>query len=179
MFDFLKKKDQPKYDVTNLTVNDLAVGFVLDYDGKSWVVKEAYEYDWGSNNFSMEFKVDSGDDVAFLGVEDDGQLKLSMMREIKMGMIDEDVLDEIKTRGNPPRQLHLDGEVYYQESDSAGYWNEVGADNDDAEEMISYEYFNRAGDKVLSITQWDEFNVDAAVGDVIQPHQITDILPGG
>lgn len=178
MFDFLKKKKEPDYDVTNLSVNDLTVGFVFDYDGKSWVIKEHYEYDWGSNNFSQEYKVDAGDEVAFLSVEDDGEIKLSMVKEIRMGMIDEDVMDEIKTRGNPPRQLHFDGEVYYQESDSAGYYNEVGAEDDDAEELVSFEYFNRAGDKILSITQWDEYNVDATAGDVIQVHQITDILPG-
>lgn len=178
MFDFFKKKEAPKYDVTNLSVKDLTVGFVFDYDSKSWVVKEHYEYDWGSNNFAHEYKVDSGDDVAFLGVEDDGRIKLALVREIRMGQIDEDVMDEIKSKGHPPRQLHFDGEVYYQESDSAGYFNEVGANDDDAEELIAYEYFNRAGDKVLSISQWDEYNVDAAAGDVIQVHQITDILPG-
>ena len=177
MFDFLKKKEEPKYDVTNLTANDLDVGFVFDYDGKSWVIKEAYEYDWGSNNFSKEYKVDAGDEVAFLGVEDAGTIKLSMMKEIKISMIDEDVLGEVKAKNNPPRQLHFDGEVYYQESDSAGYYSEVGADDDDAEELVAFEYFNRTGDKVLSISQWDEYNVDAAAGDVIKLHQLTDILP--
>ena len=67
IFDLFKKKEKaPKYDVTNLKVTDLDQGFIFDYDMKSWVVKEVYEYDWGSNNFSHEYKVDSGDEVAFL-----------------------------------------------------------------------------------------------------------------
>ena len=178
MFDFLKKKEVPKYDVTNLTVNDLAVGFIFDYEAKSWVVKEAYEYDWGSNNFSKEYKVDAGDDVAFLSVENAGDIKLSMSKEIKTRLIDEDVLDELKKYNKPPRQIHYEKEVYYLESDSAGYYNEVGAD-DDAEELVAYEYFNENGKKLVSITQWDEYNIETAAGDIIQLHHITDILPGG
>ena len=179
MFDFLKKKEEPTYDVTNLSVNDLAVGFVFDYDGKSWVVKEAYEYDWGSNNFSKEYKVDAGDEVSFLSVEDDGEVKLSMVKEIKTQLIDEDVLGELKKYEKPLRQIHYNNESYFLENDSAGYHNEVGAENDDAEELVAYEYFNEAGNKLISITQWDEYNIDAAAGDVIQVHNITDILPGG
>lgn len=179
MLDFLKKKEKIAYDVTNLTVNDLAVGFVFDFDGKSWVVKEAYEYDWGSNNFSKEYKVDAGDEVAFLSVEDDGDIKLSMAKEIKTRLIDEDVLGEFKKYEKPLRQIHYNNESYFLENDSAGYFNKTGADDGDAEELVAYEYFNEAGDKLVSITQWDEYNIDAAAGDVIQLHHITDILPGG
>ena len=68
MFDFFKKKKKVSYDVTNLSLKDLDVGFIFDYDMKSWVVKEVYKYDWGNNNYTSEYKVDSGDEVAFLPV---------------------------------------------------------------------------------------------------------------
>ena len=42
-----KKKKEPDYDVTNLSLKDLETGFIFDYDMKSWVVEESYEYDWG------------------------------------------------------------------------------------------------------------------------------------
>ena len=61
MFNLFKKKQEPTYDVTDLKITDLDVGFIFDYDLKSWVVREKYEYDWGGNNFSHEYKVDSGD----------------------------------------------------------------------------------------------------------------------
>ena len=51
MFDFFKKKKKVTYDVTNLSLKDLDVGFIFDYDMKSWVVQEAYKYDWCNNNF--------------------------------------------------------------------------------------------------------------------------------
>ena len=79
MFNLFKKKPEVKYDVTNLSVKDLDLGFIFDYDIKSWVVEEVYEYDWGNNNFAKGFKVNSGDEVAFLGVEDDGDVNHMMV----------------------------------------------------------------------------------------------------
>lgn len=179
MFDFFKKKEKPKYDVTNLSVNDLDVGFVFDYDGKSWVIEEAYEYDWGHENFSREYKANAGDETGYLNVEDAGTLNLSLVKEIRLGQIDEDVMSEVKRNQTPPRQLHFKGEQYFLENDSAGYFYELGDEKAEGEELMSWEYFNEAGDKILSLTQWDEYNIDAAAGVVIKPHQITDILPGG
>ena len=45
MLNFFKKKKEPEYDITNITIHDLDFGFILDYDLKSWVVKEVYEYE--------------------------------------------------------------------------------------------------------------------------------------
>ena len=100
-----------------------------------------------------------------------------MVKEIKTRAIDEDVLGEVKKNDSPPRQIHYNGEQYFLESDSAGYFYEVGSD-DDGDELMSWEYFNEAEDKIVCVTRWDDHNIEAAAGDVLQLHQITDILPG-
>ena len=116
-----KKNKKPEYDVTNLSILDLNVGFVFDYDMKSWVVEEAYEYDWGGNHFSKEYKINSGDDVAFLSVEDDGDLNISLTKSIKLRAIEENVLEEVTKNKKAPKTIHFQKESYYLESDSAGY----------------------------------------------------------
>ncbi len=173
-----KKNKKPAYDVTNLGIMDLNVGFVFDYDLKSWVVEEAYEYDWGGNHFSKEFKVNAGDDVAFLSVEDDGDLNISMTKSIKLRAIEEDVMEEITKNKKAPKTIHFKKETYYLESDSAGYFREAGSNEDSWEELISWEYFNESEDKIVCLTQWDEYNVEASAGAVVSSHQISDILPG-
>ncbi len=175
---FKKKKEEPSYDVTDLKITDLDVGFIFDYDLKSWVVREKYEYDWGSNNFSHEYKVDSGDDVAFLSVEDDGNLNLSLVRSIKIRKIDEDVADEIVRNEKAPRMLHYDGDTYHLDSDSAGYFRDCGKKTEDWEELMAFEYYTEDEDKVLSITQWDEQTFEASAGVTLEPHQISNIIPG-
>ena len=56
IFDRFKKKEKT-YDVTNITVKDLDVNFVFDYDLTTWKVEETYEYDWGDNCFTKEHKI--------------------------------------------------------------------------------------------------------------------------
>lgn len=176
VFDFLKKKEEPKYDVTNLSVKDLDQGFVFDYNLKSWVVREVYKYDWGKNIFTKEFKIDAGDEVAFLSVADNGELALSVTKTIKMQELGDGIREEIRKK-EAPDQLEYNGDKYYLDEDSAGYFNDVTAKSSDWEELVSYDYLNDEETLCLSITQWDERNFEASAGNVIQHYEISNITP--
>jgi hypothetical protein len=177
MFDFFKKKKAPTYDVTNLSLKDLNVGFIFDYDMKSWVVKEVYKYDWGNNNFTSEYKVDSGDEVAFLHIADEGELEISLSKSIRISKIDEAITDEIEKNEKPPRKIHFDEELYYLEEDAAGYFRDLSNETEDWEELVTWEYLNDEATKVLSITQWDIRNIEASAGLVLKEFQFSNIIP--
>ena len=87
LFDRFKKKEEPSYDPTNISVRDLDMGFVLDYDMKTWVVKGVYDYDWGDNFFTREYKIDSGEEQLFLSVEDDDELEIVFLRKIQQYLL--------------------------------------------------------------------------------------------
>ncbi|MEM9857706.1 MAG: DUF4178 domain-containing protein [Bacteroidota bacterium] len=179
LFDFLKKKEkEPEYDVTNLKVSDLDHGFILEYDLKTWEVKEVYEYDWGNNNFSQEFMLDSGDEVIYLGVEDKGELHLSAMKNIKIRKLGDDIIDKTIKKKRPPKNLEYDGVSYHLHTDNAGYFNDKTKGTDDWEELISWEYYDDEETNILSITQWGERDFEAAVGKVVKEYQISNIIPG-
>jgi len=179
MFDFFKKKKkEPAYDVTNLSLRDLNYGFIFDYDMKSWVVKEVYEYDWGNNNFSREYKVDSGDDIGFLNIAEEAELVITFTKPIKLRKIDEDVMGEVQKQKQPPRQIHYGGEIFYMDEDCAGYFRDCSKKTEDWEEFIAWDYYNEEEDKVISITQWDEYNVEAHAGIVLKEYQFSNIIPG-
>ena len=177
MFEFFKKKKAPTYDVTNLSLKDLNVGFIFDYDMKSWVVKEVYKYDWGNNNFTSEYKVDSGDEVAFLHIADEGELEISLSKSIRISKIDEAITDEIEKNEKPPRKIHFDEELYYLEEDAAGYFRDLSKETEDWEELVTWEYLNDEATKVLSITQWDIRNIEASAGLVLKEFQFSNIIP--
>ncbi|NQZ75800.1 MAG: DUF4178 domain-containing protein [Ekhidna sp.] len=179
MFGFFKKKKEPAYDVTNLGLDDLDIGFIFDYDLKSWVINEMYEYDWGSNNFSHEYKVDSGEEIAFLSVEDSSDLVITLTKSIKIKKIDEDFAQIVGDTKKAPAQLHYEGITYHLASDSAGYFRDCGKKEEEWEELFSWEYFDENETKIISITQWDEHTFDAFGGIVLEPHQISNIIPGG
>jgi hypothetical protein len=177
MFDFFKKKKEPGYDVTNLSLKDLNVGFIFDYDMKSWVVKEVYKYDWGNNNFTSEYKVDSGDEVAFLHIADEGELEISLSKSIRISKIDEAITDEIEKNEKPPRKIHYSEELYYLEEDAAGYFRDLSKETEDWEELVTWEYMNDEATKVLSITQWDTRNIEASAGLILKEYQFSNIIP--
>ena len=177
MFDFFKKKKAPTYDVTNLSLKDLNVGFIFDYDMKSWVVKEVYKYDWGNNNFTSEYKVDSGDEVAFLHIADEGELEISLSKSIRISKIDEAITDEIEKNEKPPRKIHYSEELYYLEEDAAGYFRDLSKETEDWEELVTWEYMNDEATKVLSITQWDTRNIEASAGLILKEYQFSNIIP--
>jgi len=179
MFDFFKKKkEEPSYDITNITLKDLDFGFILDYDMKSWVVKEVYEYDWGDNNYSKEYKIDSGDEVGFLSIEDDSELNISLTKAIKIRKIDEDIIEEVLKNERAPNKIHYEGVTYYLDSDSAGYCRDLGKETEDWEELFSWEYLDENEEKIISITQWDERTFEAYAGIVLEPYKFSNIIPG-
>jgi hypothetical protein len=177
MFDFFKKKKASAYDVTNLSLKDLNVGFIFDYDMKSWVVKEVYKYDWGNNNFTSEYKVDSGDEVAFLHIADEGELEISLSKSIRLSKIDEAIADEIEKNEKPPRKIHFNEELYFLEEDAAGYFRDLSKETEDWEALISWEYLNDEATNVLSVTQWDIRNIEASAGLILKEYQFSNIIP--
>ncbi|MFY0651943.1 MAG: DUF4178 domain-containing protein [Cyclobacteriaceae bacterium] len=178
LFDFLKKKEtEPEYDITHVTVEDLDQGFILDYDMKSWQVKEVYEYDWGNNNFSKEYLIDSGDEELYLSVENEGGLSLSVSKSVKMRKLGEDIIEKTIKKERPPKKIEYKEVIYYLDTDLAGYFNNNTKGTGDWEEFISWDYYDDDEKKILSITQWGEREFEASVGKVIKEFEISNIIP--
>lgn len=178
VFDFFKKKKkEPSYDVTNLSVRDLKKDFMIDLDMKTWQVVEEYEYDWGNNNFSKEFVIDSGDDKMFLEVEDDDELFINVSKAIKVFKLDESIPDTVAKTQKPPNKIVYDNNTYYLESDSAGYFNDKSKGTDDWEELITWTYFTEDEKLLINITQWGENEFEAVTGRVIKEFEISNITP--
>jgi hypothetical protein len=177
-FNFFKKKKQADYDPINIQVTDLHVGFIFEYDLKSWQVTEEYTYDWGDNYFSKEFKISSGSDILFLSVDEDDIVELTLQRKIKLSSIEGDIEREIIRDKTPPSKIVYKGVDYYRDSESPGYFKQENSDKDWLE-MISWSYYNEEEDRVLTIEQWDEREFEASHGKVIKEYEISNIMPAG
>lgn len=181
LFDFMKKDKGPDYDPTNLKVTDLNKGFVFEYDMKTWVVQEAYEYDWGSNYFTRELKINDGSDTRYLSVDADDEIELVISQKIKMGTIDEDIMEAVKEKERPPKKIHYKGTTFYRDEESPGYFRnmEDDAEPDDSwSELIAWDYYDEDDHLTITIEQWGEKEFEASFGQVIKTHEISNILPG-
>jgi hypothetical protein len=96
-FGFFKKKKKeelPHYDPTNIGVMDIRKGFVFDFNTQSWEVTEEFEYDWGNNDFTYEFKVVSANETYFLYVEKDDEIECIFSQKIPFAKLDGSYYDE-------------------------------------------------------------------------------------
>ncbi len=175
MFGFFKKKEEtPHYDPTNLKPTDLRKGYLLDYELKTWQAVEEYEYDWGNEVFSYEYKLVSSDDTIYLYVEDDEVLSVS--RKIKFAMLPDEVERELLASGKPPKKIVYNGRTYFRGKESMGFFKEVD-DPGESVEFIVWPYEDETEKYILTIEQWGDEDFEASIGHYIKPSEITNILP--
>jgi hypothetical protein len=179
-FGFFKKKkkeeeEQLHYDPTNIGVMDIRKGWVFEYDLKTWEVTEEYEYDWGDNYFTYEFKIVSAEDTRFFSVEKDDEITCQVVKKINFGKLPEEVEKKLVEEGKPPRSIVVDGQTFFRESERPGYFRNIDSDNWD--EFISWDYYDENEKFVLNIEQWGESEFEASLGVVEEERAFSNILP--
>jgi len=179
LFDiFKKKKDEgPSYDPTNMKITDLKIGFFVDYDMTSWQVKGHSEYDWGNNNFSNEFKLSDGEKEVYLHIEQDAGLMLTVAKPIKIRVLDEDIVETIIEKKEPPKKLTYEGNKYFLDRESVGYYKDTEKEHDDWDELMSWDYYTEEGDLTLGVMQWGERDFEASSGRVVKEFEFSNIVP--
>ncbi|MTI20161.1 DUF4178 domain-containing protein [Fulvivirga sp. RKSG066] len=174
---FSKKEEEPKYDSTNIRIQDLDVGFVFEYDLATWEVQEAYEYDWGDNYFTQEYKISDGSKTLFLSVEEDDEMELSLSTKLKVRELGDNVLEELMNKQKPPSKITYQDTEYLLEEEAPGYFHDCAKPEDVWEEFIAWDFADKSGEKIITIEQWDEREFEASAGKTIKEFEISNILP--
>lgn len=173
------KKDKPADDYGNMTVHDLTVGCFFDYDLTTWEVKEEYEYDWGDEEFSREFKITNGKDTRFLSIDDGDELELIVSEKIKLRSIDATLYSYLVSSKDPkpPSKITYDGKTFFMDEEAPGLFFDLSEDNEDGTEFISWTYYDENEAYSITIEQWEETSFDASYGKVIKEYHISNLLP--
>lgn len=176
LFDFFKKK-QPDVDTESFAYRILNMdkGSVFDYDLKSWVVLHVYEYQWQNGGGSVEYLVDCGTEQWFLCIDNDADLTISLTQRVKVRVIAPNLPDLIIANEQPPATIHFKDVEYLRDSESVGVFRE---ENGEWADLISWDYSDAQGGKLLCVEQWGERDFDAACGIAVKDFQISNILPG-
>lgn len=177
IFDKFKQKKTPDYDPNDLKITDLRVGFMFDFDLKTWIITEEYEYDWGNNYFTREYKLESADDIAYLHIDYNDENAMNFSRKLKVRALGEDIPEEIIERKRPPKKLEFKGTTYYLDKESPGYFSDDPEDDASWTEFISWDYYDEEGKLIACVEQWGERDFEASYGRVVHDYEITNILP--
>ncbi|WP_421750346.1 DUF4178 domain-containing protein [Croceimicrobium sp.] len=169
-----KKEDPKPFSRTPL---DLDLGYIFEYDMQSWEVMAVYEYDWGDEDFSKEFKVSDGQNTYYLSVEDDDEIEMTWSKKIPLRSIEGPIAQQIEEDERPPETIVYESRTYYLDEESAGYFHEKGSDENAWAEFMVWDYYDKKEEYQLSIEQWGPRSFEASHGKVLKSYEISDILP--
>ncbi|MCK5825339.1 MAG: DUF4178 domain-containing protein [Ichthyobacteriaceae bacterium] len=173
IFDFFKKKKEDTFS-DSLTLKDLQKGDILEYFLKSWKVDEVLEYDWGNNIFSREYKLNSGDDVIYIELDEDDNDSVLISRDIKISKINPRLKGYIIDNDTPMKELEYKGIKYYFSEENVGECYAPG--EDDASSLVSWTLDDEEEDSFISISRWDETDIEASVGEYGKVFEFSNII---
>ncbi|HIO68940.1 MAG TPA: DUF4178 domain-containing protein [Nitrospirales bacterium] len=172
------RKDKDSEDSTDplhdLTLSKLTVGYLVDFDLKTWEVKSYSTYDFDGDR-AEEWELDCGDDQCFLERVEDDEVEWAITRKIALSDITEGVRKHIREHDDPPQELTLSGQRFSAEGGGAGYYYKDGKGSGD--QMIYWDYVDSSGEQMLTIEQWGEDEFEASTGKYVQEYEFTNILP--
>jgi len=171
----LGKKSKEETDpLRDLTLSALKVGYILDYDLKTWEVKSYHTYDFDGARVE-EWELDSGDDGCYLERAKDDEVKWAMSRKISFSELGDEIIEHIRKHEDPPGEITYQGARFSLGESEAGYYYRGGEGT--GEEMIYWEFTDPSGERLLCIEQWGEDEFEASIGHRVQEYQFTNILP--
>ena len=160
--------------LADLVLSKLKVGYLVDYDLRTWRVTGYSRYQFSGRERIEEWELTAGDEQRYLELADGGW---SLSTSISIGDIDGDVRQHILDHEDPPERIVLRGTAYRLDASSAGHMHPGG--DGAGRQVIRWEFLDEDETRFVGIEQWSETDFTAAAGFVVEDYQFTNILPGG
>lgn len=178
-FDFLTGRNKelkgpdPLHD---LILEKMQLGYLVDYDLKTWTVTERHRYDFEGER-TDEWELTAGDEVLYLERSEEDEVEWSLSRKIPIGRIEGDMRRHIIDHDDPPAQIVCKGKTYYLDSSGPGYFFKDCKGS--GEGFIYWDFIDEDDESFVTIEQWGERDFEAAEGHWVEEYQFGHILPGG
>jgi hypothetical protein len=172
-----KEKPSPEFDpLRDLVLDKLRVGYLLDYDLETWVVTAYQHYRFNDGRKAEEWELSAGREKRYLERAEGDGLSWSFGQNVPIGALG-DVRQHIERHEDPPEQIVYQDTSYNLLGSVGGYLRDEGESSE--QEMILWEFADDDEERFLSIMQWSETELSAAISHVVEDYQFTNILPGG
>ncbi len=175
--DLFRKKDSDKEDLLEkYTLSNLKVGYLVDFDLKTWKVTSSSYYDWGSGDITYEWQLKSFDETIYLEKESDDEDVWSVSKKIPFSKIGHKIKAHIIENDDPPEQIVFEGKTFNLEETGGGHFYKDK--NTPGQKLLKWDYIDDSGQNFLTIEQWGESDFEASTGIPVEEYQFTNILPG-
>lgn len=182
LFDRLFNKTKPPEPLAldplkDLVLAKLRVGYLVDYDLRTWQVTDHQLYRFNDGRRAEEWELIEGRDKLYLELSTgDGEV-YSLSRSIPLGAIgDGKVRQHILDHEDPPDRVDHDGTTFYLDGSVGGHMSAFAAGGPNRQ-LIAWEYLDESEERFLSIVQWGESEFTAVRGELVEDYQFSNILP--
>jgi len=180
LLDAFRKKDktaEPEIDpLKDLVLAKLRVGYLVDYDLKTWQVTAYNRYRFNDGATTEEWELTAGREKRYLELsQDDGDV-WCLARKVPIGALEGNVRNHIIEHDDPPDQVIHQGTTYYLDSSVGGKMFAGGGGA--GQELIKWEFIDEDDENFLTVEQWGETEFEASAGTYVEDYQFTNILPG-
>ncbi len=176
LIDFFKKKEDDIDPFKDLVLSKLRVGFLIDFDMKTWQVTAYSRYDFGEGYFADEWELTTGREKRYLERSEEDNVEWCLAKKIPIGAIDADIRQHIIDHEDPPEQITCKGKTYYLDESGSGNMYEDGEGR--AKEFVYWDFIDDDDENFLTIEQWSETEFEASEGIYVEEYQFSNILPG-
>ncbi len=181
LFDFFRKPapeaPPPAFDpLQDLVLEKLQVGFLVDYDLKTWKVTAYNRYEFGGGETEVEeWEITAGRDQRYLEVIHQDGAHWSLSQKIPIGALGK-ARNYILEHDDAPAEVVYQGLNFYQDVSTAGYFFPGGKVT--RQELILWDYQSADEASFVTIEQWSETEFDATWGKSVEAYEFSNILPG-
>ena len=175
LFGRKKSVDDGPDPLADLVLEKLKVGYLVDYDLRTWRVTGYSRYRFSGMNDIEEWELTAAGEQRYLERAGDAW---SLSYRIAIGDIAGDVRQHILDHEDPPQTIIFQGAAYRLDASYAGHLLPGGAGAGAGEPVIRWEFMDESDTGFVGIEQWGETEFTAAAGSAVEGYQFTHILPG-
>ncbi len=172
------KKNRPDDDpdpINDLSLKNMKKGYFVDYDLETWEVVSVNKYDWGSDDLTHEWQLQSHNDLIFLEREPDDEDSWSISRKLPINKLDAQAREAITQADEAPDSILHDGVVYYLDETGGALF--YADQSQTGKEVFKWDYADDTGELFLTIEQWGPKAYELCVGKKVEEYQFSNILP--
>jgi hypothetical protein len=148
-------------------------GFTFEYQKIRWEIVDVFEYDWGRDGRSIEYKILGDTQEAYLEVEnDDGEIIVIFSVDVDKDQLMPDFGPSDFEGEEILSELDYAGRRYQLEEINEGYYKNI-AGMEPSQKLTNYGFYD--GEHFVAIAQWDDGEMDFSVGQPISPKKIKNI----
>jgi hypothetical protein len=168
------------YDPTKLTIENLNIGFLVDYGLKTWKVVNRIQFDWNDGLSEREFKLNNENDLIYLSVRRESALVYCHISTIvNLYVIDKNFDEYVTLNGAPPTVIQYADFTLYRDHRLEGTMFNAALGNKPLK-VVMWDYYDMSRDYRLRVERTVDTNQFFAIfGKKVSDIEFSEVLPVG